>query len=60
MPCFTTIPNGGIKMALLDDLAEFFWSIDSIGKYDDKDKFMEEAKPLIKELVLKIRGGGPL
>lgn len=45
---------------LLDEIAEFFWEIDAIGKADDKEKFMEDAKPLIKEMILKIRGGGAL
>ena len=45
---------------LLDDIAEFFWQIDSLGKIDDHDQFIQKAKPIIKDLINNIRQGGAL
>ncbi len=47
-------------MALLDELAEFFWEIDALGKTDNKDEFVGKAKPIIKKLIQQIRNGGAL
>jgi hypothetical protein len=45
---------------LLDELAEFFWEIDALGKTDNKEEFLLKAKPIIKSLIESIRQGGNL
>ena len=45
-------------MTLIDDFAELFWEIDSLGKLDNKQEFILKVKPLLRDLILKIRSGG--